>query len=506
MKKKMLIILTGMVIMLGFHPSASAASDIDNHWAKEYIVYLDEEGVINPSVSTGNYEPERKVTRAEFMRYINRAFHFTEKATITFDDVPENSWYYEPVQIATRYGYISGIDENTMAPMDEINREQVATILGRLMKADPGKVAPSSLPFKDVSNISEWSAGYIKNALDAEIFSGYNDGTFQPHKAITRGEVAKILCGFMGTSFSKTGKYYTSSDLKSDLQNATISESCMVSGVTIKGDLYITEGLDSDAVTLSNVTVDGRLIVSGGTVLLSNTKVKRMVVSSPMGRQLSVTTSGKCNISLTEVGSPTALYEKSIRMPDYEGFANISTMGIGRVSLTLDAAVNELTLKNEATLSLSSGSNVRRLIVEKPSSITGYGSIYQAEVNANDTAFASSISVTGFKIADGVIVTVGGQDIADSYVPGIYPASIDVRRSMLSSIKNGVNISLPIGTELVSASCDGYDLTLNGAYSETYEGICLSAGWLGMLSAGEHTLMLTLSNGGTGNISISVTY
>ncbi len=506
MKKRLLTVLAGVFLMFGSLPFALAESDIDNHWSKEYIIYLDEEGVINPSASTGNYEPDREVTRAEFMRYINRAFHFTETATITYDDVPKESWYYETVQIATRYGYISGIDENTMAPLEMINREQVAIILGRLMKADPGDVSPSSLPFTDNAKISDWSAGYIKNALDSGILSGYTDGTFQPQRVITRGETAKILCGFMGTSFSKAGKYYTSSELRSDMNNITVSESCMISGVTVKGDLYITEGLEADAVTLSNVTVDGRLIISGGTVLLSNTKVKRLIISSPMGRQLSVTTSGKCNIALTEVGSPTALYEKSIRQPDYEGFANVSTMGAGRVSLTLDAAVNELTLKNDSTLSLVSGSMIHRLIVQKPSSITGYGSIYQAEVEVNDVAFASSVSVTGYKIPEGVILTAGGQDITESYIPGIYPASIDVRRSNLSEIRNGVNISLPIGTTLQAASCDGYDLTQNGAYEQTYEGIKLSAGWLGMLSIGEHTLILTLSNGTTGNIRINVAY
>ena len=44
---------------------------------------LDQEGVINPSATTGKYEPDRDMTRAEFMRYVNRAFHFTEKASIS---------------------------------------------------------------------------------------------------------------------------------------------------------------------------------------------------------------------------------------------------------------------------------------------------------------------------------------------------------------------------------------------------------------------------------------
>ncbi len=52
------------------------------------------------SATTGKYEPERKVTRAEFMRYVNRAFHFTEQASISYSDVQSNSWYYDTVRIA----------------------------------------------------------------------------------------------------------------------------------------------------------------------------------------------------------------------------------------------------------------------------------------------------------------------------------------------------------------------------------------------------------------------
>ena len=95
-------------MLVAMLPTALAASDIESHWAKSYIEYLDREGVINPSATTGNYEPDRDMTRAEFMRYINRAFHFTETTSISYTDVPSNAWYYETIQIAERYGYING--------------------------------------------------------------------------------------------------------------------------------------------------------------------------------------------------------------------------------------------------------------------------------------------------------------------------------------------------------------------------------------------------------------
>ncbi len=111
-------------------------------------------------------------------------------------------------------------------------------------------------------------------------------------KVITRAELAKILYYYLVTSLSTAGKAYTGSDLKSDTANVTISESCTLSDATIDGDLYLTEGLASDAVQLNDVYVKGTIIVAGGTVTMTNTMSDHIVVSSPMGRLLQVTAAG----------------------------------------------------------------------------------------------------------------------------------------------------------------------------------------------------------------------
>ena len=100
MKKRLLSAFLCAAMLATMIPAAFA-SDLDGHWSKNFIEYLDDEGIINPSATTGKYEPERKVTRAEFMRYVNRAFHFTEKTSISYSDVQSNSWYYDTVRIAS---------------------------------------------------------------------------------------------------------------------------------------------------------------------------------------------------------------------------------------------------------------------------------------------------------------------------------------------------------------------------------------------------------------------
>lgn len=292
MKKRLLSALLCAAMLLLSLPAAFAASDLDGHWAKKYIDYLADEDIINPSATTGKYSPDAKVTRAEFMRYINRAFHFEETASITYTDVPKSAWYYETVCIAQKYGYINGVGNNKMDPTGTVTREQAATIIGRLYKAAPGSVSASSLDFKDKAKISSWSAGYIKAAVDKGFLAGYSDGTFQPTREVTRGEVAKIIYYYLGTSLSRAGKAYTGADLRGDTTNVTISESCTLSDATIEGDLFITEGLGTDAVALSNVTVKGMIIISGGTVTMTNTTSDHIIVSSSMGRLLQTTATG----------------------------------------------------------------------------------------------------------------------------------------------------------------------------------------------------------------------
>ena len=77
--KRFLSAVLAVALLLCTLPAAFAASDIENHWAKTYLLELNELGVINPS-SEGKYTPDQEIRRWEFMRYINRAFGFTEKA------------------------------------------------------------------------------------------------------------------------------------------------------------------------------------------------------------------------------------------------------------------------------------------------------------------------------------------------------------------------------------------------------------------------------------------
>ena len=504
MKKRLLSAFVCMAMLTAMLPFASAASDLEGHWAKTYIEYLDREGVINPSATTGKYEPDRDMTRAEFMRYINRAFHFTEMAAISYTDVPKNAWYYDTIRIAQKYGYINGVGDNKMDPEGKVTREQAAVIIGRLFKSDPGNVSPSDLTFTDRDEIAEWSAGYIKAAADKGFLAGYSDGSFQPNRVVTRGEVAKILYYYLGTSLSTAGKAYTGADLKTDTTNVTISESCSLSDATIEGDLYITEGLGSDSVTLNNVTVKGSVIVSGGTVTMMNTSSDHMIVSSPMARLLQVTATGAARIRKTEVQSAAALHETALATAKDSGFSEVVVNAEERVSLTLDANVDQLTLVGESTVSTTANTQIYQMTVEKEASVTGYGSVYQADIQIDGVSFASSVAVSGYAMANGVSATIGGKSVSGVNTAGIVPKNITVDLANPSALGSEVTVNVPNGLTVSSVFNNGNTLKESSDYTKTTSGITISTSYLTSLAKGNYTLSLSFSGGRRESIALSV--
>lgn len=167
LKRFLSVLLAAVMLCACLTPAALAADDITGHWSEPYMREMNAHGVIFPNGS-GAYTPSSVITRAEFMRYINRAFGFTQKADISaYTDVASSKWYYETVQIAVRYGYISGTSATTMGPDRPITREQVCAILGRLSKKDYPAASASSLSFTDASSIASWCLPYV-NALCEE--------------------------------------------------------------------------------------------------------------------------------------------------------------------------------------------------------------------------------------------------------------------------------------------------------------------------------------------------
>ena len=502
-KKRILAAIMSASIIIGTMPTAFAASDITGHWSEKYITYLNEQGVINPNAQTGNYTPNATISRAEFIRYINRAFHFTEKAEINYTDVDEDAWYYPEIQIAEKYGYINGVGNNKMDPDGSITREQATTIIGRLYKTTTADaVKPSQLSFTDKDKINTWSAGYIYEAVKKGYITGYPEGDFKPQNTIRRSEIAKILYSYLGNSLSEEGAEYTGADFRNDVENVTISEGCTLSNAEVGGDLYITEGLGSDNVTLRNVSMTGTLVISGGNVTLENVDAPTVIIASSMNRLVEVTATGNTNVSLTEIQSTATLKETGLDV-SAGGFSDASISGGSSSTVTIDGKLWNVDVLGNTSLILSTTSEINTLNMKAAGNVSGYGKIAQANISANGSNF--SITPDSYQLSGGVSATINGNVVKSETAVSITPDKItwDKGAEQTQDYFDFVLSQSP--TTLEKVELEGKNLTVGTDYRTTEDGIRLYATFLKSISTeGNYVLDLTFSGGAKAKLNLTI--
>ena len=163
-------------------------SDIIDHWAESNIKQAMENGWID---TTNTFRPNDSITRAEFIKIVNRRFNFTEVEDITFTDVDKDAWYYEEVQKAVKVGYIKGNGDNTFEPNNPITREEVAVIITSIMNNKEENLE-KIFWYKDYDMISFWATSSLEGAV-SNGYMGVLDTHLRPKDNITRAEAVVIL-------------------------------------------------------------------------------------------------------------------------------------------------------------------------------------------------------------------------------------------------------------------------------------------------------------------------
>ena len=168
--------------------------DIAGHWAQADIEDMAGRGIVT-GVTENTFEPERSVTRAEFATLVSRALKLSGDAIekVTFEDVPEDEWYYPYVSFAAGAGLITGYN-GQFRPDDRITREEMAVIIAKayafLGRAPQGGGLER---FADKAEISEWACEPVDTAAAAGLISGVTPDTFAPCENTTRAQAVAVL-------------------------------------------------------------------------------------------------------------------------------------------------------------------------------------------------------------------------------------------------------------------------------------------------------------------------
>lgn len=170
----------------------SVFTDVTNHWAKTDIEDMANKGIIN-GVGDKRYEPDRSVTRSEFIAMLIRIIGIEDAGfEQIFADVVSSDWYYTVVQTAYRNGLVKGRGEG-FEPLANITREETAIILINAYEKYKETAEKATLDFADTDKISDWALEAVEKAVGAGLIGGDDAGMVNPSGNLTRGEAATVL-------------------------------------------------------------------------------------------------------------------------------------------------------------------------------------------------------------------------------------------------------------------------------------------------------------------------
>ncbi|WLR49034.1 N-acetylmuramoyl-L-alanine amidase [Halobacillus litoralis] len=109
----------------------------------------------------------------------------------------------EEINYLMNQGVLSGYPDGTFKPHKEVTREEAATLIARALKLDGTQ---RNTVFSDVSRYS-YASGYIQSSYEQGAISGYPDGTYKPKETMTRGQMAVSVSNAFSLGSGSNGSY-----------------------------------------------------------------------------------------------------------------------------------------------------------------------------------------------------------------------------------------------------------------------------------------------------------
>ncbi|WP_167747242.1 S-layer homology domain-containing protein [Cohnella luojiensis] len=173
-------------------------------WAAGYIGKMKSKQVVE-GFEDGTYRPNQPITRVQaivmavrLMGLENEAKAKTPNTKLHFKDAElidkEFKWAKGYIVVALENGLFDAT-EDRIQPNKPASRIWVAGLLVKSLGLQAEALSQmATIPeFTDAEQIPAGVVGYLLVAVDKGIVSGYPDGSFKPHKNVTRAEMAALL-------------------------------------------------------------------------------------------------------------------------------------------------------------------------------------------------------------------------------------------------------------------------------------------------------------------------
>lgn len=177
-------------------------SDVpDTAWFNRAVTYITAKS-ISAGPASDSFQPNEKLTRGDFLVMLMKAYGIEPDANPAdnFADAG-NTYYTGYLAAAKRMELTGGIGNNMYAPENQITRQELFTLLFRVLK-DIGKLPQDSsgktlADFTDAGQIAPYATQAMKLLVETGTISG-SSGMLNPACTTTRAEMAQVLYNLLG--------------------------------------------------------------------------------------------------------------------------------------------------------------------------------------------------------------------------------------------------------------------------------------------------------------------
>ncbi|MEN6309152.1 MAG: S-layer homology domain-containing protein, partial [Anaerohalosphaeraceae bacterium] len=165
-------------------------------WYNKAVSFIAARG-ITTGTGNGNYSPESKLTRGEFIVMMMRAYGIEPDINPkdNFADAG-STWYTGYLSTAKRLDISGGVGNNMFEPGQEITRQEMFTLLYNALNVisslPKGTYGKALSDFSDANEIASWAKDAMTLMVGTGTISG-NGGKLSPASTTTRAEMAQVL-------------------------------------------------------------------------------------------------------------------------------------------------------------------------------------------------------------------------------------------------------------------------------------------------------------------------